>query len=190
MDGLGGAQASKHAAEQFRKECSEREEEQVRGVGSSCRWRKENRRKPQGRAGLASIAKVNLNPLVLVNWNFITLNLNFIRFRWTSSSAIAKRFESYCDFVLWSPAVLSASHQNVKMYFRNSLGRWTVLVRGLAKELQEKNVRIWDGNSSRAFLDSVGLNHWKEGDLGPVYGFQDLKFRYWYIVMYRIATAW
>ena len=41
-----------------------------------------------------------------------------------------------------------------------------------AKELQDKNVRIWDGNSSRAFLDSVGLGHREEGDLGPVYGFQ------------------
>jgi thymidylate synthase len=41
-----------------------------------------------------------------------------------------------------------------------------------AKELQDKKVRIWDGNSSRAFLDSVGLGHREEGDLGPIYGFQ------------------
>jgi dihydrofolate reductase/thymidylate synthase len=41
-----------------------------------------------------------------------------------------------------------------------------------AKELQDKGVHIWDGNSSRAFLDSVGLGHREEGDLGPVYGFQ------------------
>ena len=33
-------------------------------------------------------------------------------------------------------------------------------------------MRIWDGNSSRAFLDSLGLSHREEGDLGPVYGFQ------------------
>ncbi|KAJ1623204.1 thymidylate synthase/dCMP hydroxymethylase domain-containing protein, partial [Pavlovales sp. CCMP2436] len=31
---------------------------------------------------------------------------------------------------------------------------------------------IWDGNSSRAFLDSLGLTEREEGDLGPVYGFQ------------------
>lgn len=41
-----------------------------------------------------------------------------------------------------------------------------------ARILQEKNVRIWDGNASREFLDSVGLSHRREGDLGPVYGFQ------------------
>ena len=33
-------------------------------------------------------------------------------------------------------------------------------------------MHIWDGNGSRAFLDSVGLSHREEGDLGPVYGFQ------------------
>lgn len=41
-----------------------------------------------------------------------------------------------------------------------------------AKLLQEKNVRIWDPNSTREFLDSVGLSHREEGDLGPIYGFQ------------------
>ena len=41
-----------------------------------------------------------------------------------------------------------------------------------AKTLQDQNVRIWDGNASRSYLDSVGLAHRDEGDLGPVYGFQ------------------
>ena len=39
-------------------------------------------------------------------------------------------------------------------------------------KLKEKNVNIWNGNTSRAFLDSVGLHHLKEGDIGPLYGFQ------------------
>lgn len=41
-----------------------------------------------------------------------------------------------------------------------------------AKTLQDQNVRIWDGNASREYLDSVGLAHRETGDLGPVYGFQ------------------
>lgn len=41
-----------------------------------------------------------------------------------------------------------------------------------AKELQDKNIHIWDGNASRKFLDSLGLFQREEGDLGPVYGFQ------------------
>jgi len=40
------------------------------------------------------------------------------------------------------------------------------------KELQKKNVHIWDQNSSREFLDSRGLYYLEEGDLGPIYGFQ------------------
>jgi len=40
------------------------------------------------------------------------------------------------------------------------------------KPLQEKRIHIWDGNGSREFLDKRGLGHRREGDLGPVYGFQ------------------
>lgn len=38
--------------------------------------------------------------------------------------------------------------------------------------LQKNGVHIWDGNSSREYLDSLGMTSRKEGDLGPVYGFQ------------------
>jgi thymidylate synthase len=38
--------------------------------------------------------------------------------------------------------------------------------------LRSKNVNIWNGNSTREFLDSRNLRHYKEGDLGPIYGFQ------------------
>ena len=38
--------------------------------------------------------------------------------------------------------------------------------------LQQQNVKIWNGNGSRDFLDSRGLHHLKEGDLGAVYGHQ------------------
>lgn len=40
------------------------------------------------------------------------------------------------------------------------------------RELQNKNVHIWDGNASREFLDSRGLHHYEENDLGPIYGHQ------------------
>ncbi|KAI8907501.1 thymidylate synthase [Powellomyces hirtus] len=38
--------------------------------------------------------------------------------------------------------------------------------------LSAKGVKIWDGNGSRAALDRLGLTERREGDLGPVYGFQ------------------
>ena len=40
------------------------------------------------------------------------------------------------------------------------------------KLLQEQNVHIWDGNTSREFLDSVGLHLHEEGIAGPIYGYQ------------------
>ncbi|CAH0484343.1 unnamed protein product [Peronospora farinosa] len=41
-----------------------------------------------------------------------------------------------------------------------------------AHTLQQKNISIWDGNGSREYLDSRGLQSREVGDLGPVYGFQ------------------
>ena len=42
--------------------------------------------------------------------------------------------------------------------------------------LQEENVKIWNDNATREFLDSRGLYHLRENDLGPVYGHQ---WRFW-----------
>jgi thymidylate synthase len=41
-----------------------------------------------------------------------------------------------------------------------------------ARLLQDQNVHIWDGNTSREFLDSRGLHSTKEGLIGSGYGFQ------------------
>jgi len=38
--------------------------------------------------------------------------------------------------------------------------------------LKDMNVHIWDDNATREFLDSRGLTHRPEGDLGPIYGHQ------------------
>lgn len=38
--------------------------------------------------------------------------------------------------------------------------------------LKERNVHIWNKNSSREYLDSIQLNHLEEDDCGPCYGFQ------------------
>ena len=40
------------------------------------------------------------------------------------------------------------------------------------KLLLKNNVTIWNQNASREFLDSRGLHHLEENDLGPIYGHQ------------------
>lgn len=44
------------------------------------------------------------------------------------------------------------------------------------KLLKQQNVKIWNDNATREFLDSRGLYHLRENDLGPVYGHQ---WRFW-----------
>ena len=44
------------------------------------------------------------------------------------------------------------------------------------KHLQQKKVHIWDGNTTREYLDSIGHSHRQEGDAGKIYGFQ---WRHW-----------
>ncbi|XP_039125112.1 putative bifunctional dihydrofolate reductase-thymidylate synthase isoform X2 [Dioscorea cayenensis subsp. rotundata] len=58
-----------------------------------------------------------------------------------------------------------------------------------AKVLQEKGIHIWDGNASREYLDSVGLAHREEGDLGPIYGFQWRHFGAEYTNMHADYTG-
>jgi len=60
---------------------------------------------------------------------------------------------------------------------------WFVQGNTNANDLASKNIHIWDGNGSREFLDSRGLNHRDVGDLGPVYGFQWRHFGAKYVDM-------
>ncbi|CAG7835885.1 unnamed protein product [Allacma fusca] len=61
-----------------------------------------------------------------------------------------------------------------KVFYKGILRELLWFIRGStnANELKEEGVHIWDGNSSREFLDSLGFHEREEGDLGPVYGFQ------------------
>uniref|UniRef100_A0A182RJR0 Thymidylate synthase n=1 Tax=Anopheles funestus TaxID=62324 RepID=A0A182RJR0_ANOFN len=61
-----------------------------------------------------------------------------------------------------------------KVFFRGVAEELLWFIKGStnAKELQDKGIHIWDGNSTREYLDSCGFTDREEGDLGPVYGFQ------------------
>lgn len=64
-----------------------------------------------------------------------------------------------------------------KMFFRGIFEELMFFIRGNTntKILEEKGVKIWKDNTTRTFLDNVGLNHYQEGDMGPMYGYQ-LRF--------------
>ena len=49
------------------------------------------------------------------------------------------------------------------------------------KLLQDQGVHIWDGNSTREFLDSRGLTDYEVNELGPIYGSQWRHFNAPYI---------
>lgn len=61
-----------------------------------------------------------------------------------------------------------------RVFWRGVVEELLFFIKGdtYAPHLSEKNIHIWDKNSSREFLDKRGLLDREEGDLGPVYGFQ------------------
>ena len=60
-----------------------------------------------------------------------------------------------------------------RMYIKGIFEELMWILRGEtdSKILAKKGVHIWDGNSTRDFLDKRGLTHYETGDIGPTYGF-------------------
>ncbi len=65
-----------------------------------------------------------------------------------------------------------------KVFIRGIIEELLWFLRGStnSKELEAKGVNIWQGNSTRDYLDSIGLYNYPEGELGPIYGFQWRSF--------------
>ena len=61
-----------------------------------------------------------------------------------------------------------------KVFYRGVLEELLWFLKGSTntKYLQDKNVHIWDGNSTREYLDNNGFTNYEVGELGPVYGWQ------------------
>lgn len=60
-----------------------------------------------------------------------------------------------------------------RMFFRAIFEELKLYLTGKTdnKILQNKDIHIWDGNTSREFLDKRGLTEFPEGDMGATYGF-------------------
>ena len=65
-----------------------------------------------------------------------------------------------------------------KTFFRGIVKELLWFLRGStnATELQQDGVHIWDGNTSRQFLDDHGFTDRETGDGGPIYGFNFRHF--------------
>jgi thymidylate synthase len=65
-----------------------------------------------------------------------------------------------------------------KVFFRGIVEELLWFLRGStnSKELEEKGINIWKGNSTREYLNSVGLFDNEEGQLGKVYGYEWRSF--------------
>ena len=70
-----------------------------------------------------------------------------------------------------------------RVFFRGIIEELLWFIRGdtNADHLADKGVHIWDGNSSREYLDSIGLNSYAPGDCGPVYGYQWRRWNEYYL---------
>jgi dihydrofolate reductase/thymidylate synthase len=61
-----------------------------------------------------------------------------------------------------------------KMFFKGLCEELLFFLRGdcNSKILTDKGIKIWEKNTDRTFLDTNGFFTRKEGDMGPMYGFQ------------------
>ncbi len=60
-----------------------------------------------------------------------------------------------------------------KMFIKGIIEELLFFIRGDTdtNKLMEQGINIWKGNTTREFLDNLGLNY-KEGMMGPMYGYQ------------------
>jgi thymidylate synthase len=77
-----------------------------------------------------------------------------------------------------------------KMAWKTCLRELLWFLRGStnSKDLESQGVKIWQGNTTRAFLDARGLHDLPEGDIGAGYGFQWRHFGAPYIDCYTDYT--
>jgi thymidylate synthase len=91
--------------------------------------------------------------------------------RTTRNSVTLSKFGLSLEFNIASSFPLLTSK---KIYWKGVLHEllWFLNGNTNANVLSNAGVHIWDANSSRDFLNSRNLQHYEDGDCGPIYGFQ------------------
>lgn len=92
----------------------------------------------------------------------------------TGVGTIAK----WCDLLRWDLAdgfpILTSRRVSLRLAFEETM----FFLRGQTDTtiLENKNINIWKGNTSREFLDNRGLSYLPVGDMGKGYGYQFRNF--------------
>ncbi len=109
-------------------------------------------------------------------------------FRQTRNSKTWSKFGKTLEFDLSKGFPLLTSK---KCNFFGAFQELLFMIQGKTNTtlLSELGVKFWDGNTSREFLDSVGLNHYEIGTMGTAYGFQLRHFNAKYIDKHTDYTA-
>lgn len=97
------------------------------------------------------------------------------QFKSTRNSMVWSKFGEQLKFDLSKSFPLLTTK---KIFFKGVVEELLFFLKGdtNANHLNEKGVKIWDANTNREFLDSVGLKHYEVGDMGPMYGFNWVHF--------------
>ena len=91
----------------------------------------------------------------------------------TRNGIVTSLFSGQMEFNLDRFPLLTTKQMGYKTVLRELL--WFLQGSTDNQVLQQNKVHIWDGNSTKEYLESRGLPY-EENDLGPVYGFQ---WRHW-----------
>lgn len=90
--------------------------------------------------------------------------------RLTRNSVTISKFGERLEFDLQNGfPLLTTKRVSLKSIYEELM--WFLRGHTDARRLDGKGVKIWNGNSGRKTLDSLGLSY-REGDCGPIYGFQ------------------
>ena len=95
--------------------------------------------------------------------------------RITRSGSVISKFATHIKVDISDNFPLLTSK---KMFFKGIVGELLWFINGKTDNtlLREQGIHIWDGNSSREYLDKIGQTFREEWDCGPIYGFQ---WRHW-----------
>lgn len=97
-------------------------------------------------------------------------------FRKTRNSNTWSLFDTSVKFNMENGVLPVVTTKKVSIYNVFEELMWFLRGDTNAKHLDEKNVKIWNSNSTREFLDSCGHHEYEEFDIGPMYGFNMVHY--------------